>query len=756
MKIRVNKLLDPDKNRCLVIVAILVMAAVLRFFGTNPGYPPIHTDEGITHYQGLSMILNRTLDPVHNNSANRFDYLVYPIIVPLVNAIFYLFIFIPVYSLVYILLHIGDILVLMPTGVDQIWKIISINIFGPSNINVIFWGRYVTALFGTGVVLMSYLVGKQLFRSTAIGLLGALFVAVNYRQVLNSHIGLPDIYNAFFLLLAIFQMFRLLNHHTRLNYIWTGLTVALSFSTKFFFYIFTPLLLLIVYQFFQSKKLMTPREIIRFFLKINYLLMFSVMICIILALGIYHIIYLPETINQLNYLSLRNRVGTNALNFYAIAYLYHVTLGPLTSILVVLGVLIGLIRRFFITFFLLSILLPFFWFLLYYSQAGSSPRNFVTVIPLMVLFSTYTIYSLWHLLIKYSKFLAVFVIVFIVASVLLESLGNSLVVPLEYSKNWNFKLAQKWVGQNIPPGSKVVAHPTTPFFGKSVELLLAKQPDDYFLKEMQEKKAQYAVINLDHISGEFLWWMTQNFNTSRKLGWFPTTLLNNTILAKMTVELKSYIVFEALNPWQAPDNNFLVVKIPPELPFENGRLIYEENFNKQNSWVVVNDNFGNLSNFSWDSKTGYQDGGSLKIAETAGGVYSQRFVSPKIAISADKVYKIKGTMNLVKSSEINGKDGFLEANFLSENGDIIKVGIASRVDIFNRWIEKEIIIKSPPNTKFLQLVFQRGRFDFGDLRLDDVEVWESTGNLKVNDGNLYIKSKFNPSEHLFLTSNGGM
>ena len=43
-----------------LLVGIILIAALLRFIGTTPGYPPIHTDEGITHHQGLSIILNNT------------------------------------------------------------------------------------------------------------------------------------------------------------------------------------------------------------------------------------------------------------------------------------------------------------------------------------------------------------------------------------------------------------------------------------------------------------------------------------------------------------------------------------------------------------------------------------------------------------------------------------------------------------------------------------------------------------------------
>lgn len=556
-----------------LLLLILLAAALLRFIGTSPGYPPIHTDEGITHYQGLAIILNKSFNPVHNDTATKFVYLVYPILVPVMNALFYLFVFIPIYTLTYLIFHVDDLPRLLQANPDQIWSIISINIFGPSKINVVFWGRYVTALFGTGVVLMTYLAGKQLFRSTSIGLLASLFVAVNYRQVLNSHIGLPDIYNAFFLLLAIFCIYRLLDQPKRLNYLLTGVTVALSFSTKFFFYIFPPLVLIIIYQFYKLEKRITFVEIVKFLLKSNYLLMFGVTLGVIMAFGIYQVIYLPQTLDQLNYLSLRNKVDTNSLNVFAISYLYHIIFGPPLFILIILGFVIGLFRRFFITCFLLSILLPFFWFMLYYSQAGSSTRNFVTVTPLMLFFSAYAIYSIWYFLARYSKLLSIFFVAFILAVTLVNPVKNSIIVPLEYSKPWNYKEVQLWLSKNIPRKAVVLTDASMVLPQKNLQIVKAKSIEDYSLSQLQKNGIEWVVLDADWFSGNFLWWMQVDKKNGFKYWLKPTDLMLNDPIAKVILKLKDYIVFEALNPWQAPDHNYLVIKVPSKLKTDDPQPI---------------------------------------------------------------------------------------------------------------------------------------------------------------------------------------
>lgn len=733
-----------------ILVLIIIIASLLRFVGTVPGYPPIHTDEGISHSQGIAMILEKNLDP---KKGYGLPYN-YPILVPLVNAIFYLLIFIPVYSLGFLLFHFDDVVrILQSNNVAALAGIFDQNILGPNRINVVYWGRLVTALVGVGVVMMSYLVSKQLFRLKAVGLLSAFLVATNYRQVLNSHFGLPDIYNAFTLLMALLLINRLWIKQSRVNYFLAGISIAVFFSTKFQLFALPPLLIVLIMISLKVKKWLKR---LKYFFSMNMCLMVGVIIITTLLLNFFHILHWNQTFEQVKDSALKYRYGKSSLDLYSLWYLYHVGVGPIMSFTITAGILLGLKSAFRQTILLLSVIVPFLWLMVYYTGGGFYTRNFVTITPVLLVFAAFGLWRVLENIKKNRPIVSLTLGIIILSAISYEALSNSIFVPLEYIKPWNFKETQKWVGQNIPPGSLVVANPVTSFFGKKVNVISANKPDDYFLKEMQEKNAQYAVINLDHISGEFLWWMTQDFATSRKLGWFPVALLSNTPLAKMTIELKNYIIFEALNPWQAPDNNFLVVKIPPLLTFENGGLIYEENFNNENSWVVINDNFGSLSNFSWDSKMGYKKNGSLKIAAGSGGVYSQRFVSPKIAISADKVYQINGMMNLVKVSEANDRDGFLEADFLSKKGDLIRVALSSRVDIYNQWINKEVVVKSPPDAEFLQLVFQRGRFDSGDLWIDDVQVWESVKAPVADKGNIFIKSRYNPAEHLFLNSNGGM
>ena len=699
----------------LIFALIIILAALLRFIGTNPGYPPTHTDEGITHSQGIAMILERTLDPKHGYGVPYN----YPIIVPLVNAFFYLFFFIPVYLVGYLILHFGELSLFLKNS--GLWAgIFDQNILGPGRINVVFWGRYVTAFFGVGVVVISYFLGKRLFKSAAIGLLASFFVAINYRQVLNSHIGLPDIYNAFFLLVALYQIVRLWEKQTLMRFLWAGFFIAVFFSTKFQFFALPPLGLVLIFIAFKEKKW---KKRLAFFFHTHILLLLSVTVITAAVLSIFHIIHWRETLEQVGYSALKYRYGRMELDFYPLSYLYHVGVGPLMSLMVIGGVILGLIFRFCRMLFLLSVIIPFFWMFAYFTGGGFYTRNFVTIIPLLLICSSFGIYQLWKFIRQFSPFLSLILISSVLALISYESLKNSLVVPIEYSKPWNYKLLQNWLGKNLPSGASVIIFPSTSLPARNLNVIEIKYPGDYFLAEMQNEGIEWAVFNLEWAGNFYYWWMSQDINTSLKFWNKPVGLLSNTSSAKSLWELKDFIAFEILNPKQAPDSNFFVVKIPPKISLKFSKIIYQENFDMP-AWFSINDGFGSLENFTWDKNVGSHKGGSLKIVKSGQGVYSQRFVSPKIPVLEGSAYKISSMMRSGMELSFDKREGFIGANFLSFQNEVIKTSLSERIWGKDSWMPREIVTVAPRGAKYLELFFQTGTFN-SNIWLDDVKVWES-------------------------------
>jgi len=164
-----------NKNKILTV--ILLLAAILRFAGANPGYNQFHADEGISYSAAVSMIKNGNLDPL------RYDY---PALVPDINYIFFQTIFIPLNWAKYYLTHIPEIIdgiVHLPIAPLEEKKLFQTYVLGERNINALHWGRYVTAFFSLANVFLLYLLTKKLLNNKTIALIAALLLTFNYKHV---------------------------------------------------------------------------------------------------------------------------------------------------------------------------------------------------------------------------------------------------------------------------------------------------------------------------------------------------------------------------------------------------------------------------------------------------------------------------------------------------------------------------------------------------------------------------------------------
>ncbi|TSC63489.1 MAG: Glycosyl transferase family protein, partial [Microgenomates group bacterium Gr01-1014_93] len=215
------KLFFPLIKNNKLLVLILLIAALLRIGAVYPGFNQYHTDEPAIWGSALNMIRHSTLDP------GRYDY---PATTMLINAFFYKFLFIPLGWIWYYLTHFWDlfdgVIKIFPTE-KEMNRVFTLYIIGERGVNAIFWARYVTAFFGVGTVFLTYLLSKKMF-SERVGLLAALFLTFNYRNVMNSHLSLPDIYNAFFLLLALIACWNLMQKPSRLAYLLAGIFCGLA------------------------------------------------------------------------------------------------------------------------------------------------------------------------------------------------------------------------------------------------------------------------------------------------------------------------------------------------------------------------------------------------------------------------------------------------------------------------------------------------------------------------------------------------
>lgn len=537
----------------VLLVCILVIAGVLRFVGTNPGYNKYHSDEGISYSAAVSMIKNESLDPL------RYDY---PAVTPLVNYLTFRAIFIPIAWEKYYLTHLGEIVdgkLKLPLDSESYKRVFQVEILGEREVNAIFWGRYTTALLSLGSVWLVYLLGKKLFGKW-VGIMAAMFLAVNFRSVTNAHIGLPDTYNAFFLLLSLVLSAQLFVKRKKREYLLAGVGVGLSMAVKYQFFGIFPLLL----AHFWAGKVGWRKKMV----DAKFMMAFAAAGFVFVLVNPYALIKLEETLGWLSLINIKYAMGRKILNVYAVSYLYHIAIGSVIVGLILVGLVRGVFSKWRGVIFLFCFLVPFMYMTLYYSNGGFYVRNFVTVMPLLMLLAALGYVALVNL-VKPGSMRAV-VVAASLPVVLWPSLINSAINSYFYTKPWNYDLILSGATEKLEEGDVVVAHPFDPL-PAYVERMPFLAEERYSLAEFREDGADYALVNMDWAANNFYGWMNTDFNEGLKYWNKPYEKLRNTFWGISIEEMMDCVVVSAYKPWQAPEADLFLVGVP-----DHAGLVYEK------------------------------------------------------------------------------------------------------------------------------------------------------------------------------------
>jgi len=695
------------KNNRLLI-SILIVATLLRFIGIKPGYNQFHSDEPIIYGVAVDMIRNGNLDP------GRLDY---PGVSIYVNYWSYRLSFIPFYWLKYYITHVSQILegtIHLPISPLEARTILQTYIFGHREINVLFWSRYITAIFGVGCVWLIYILAKKLF-SLEVGLIAALLLTFNFRHVLNSHIGLPDVYNAFFLLLLLIMIVNLWRKPSIKNYFWTGVVAGLFFSVKYQFIGFIPLLLIHLSSSFEGrainlKKLFAPAAWIcalvvtlTFFLANPYFL-----------INIENAFYWMETISQ------KYSMGIKLFNFYPYSYLYHIDYGPIEFLFALAGLLVLTLKDFKKSLIFWSVIAPFFFLMTYYSYGGFYVRNFITTTPLFLI----TVAYLVDLLTKERRWLTAILLM----AILFVPAKNSLISVYYYTKPWNYGLTADWMKNNLPTGAVVAAHPFDPPGGPEVTKTEFKLGGAYGLAEHQENGAQYALINMDWASNPFYVWTNYGLKDFDLFWNKPVSVLRNTYYGLAVEEMFRYQVFSATKPWQAPEADLIMTKIP-QWPVTDMRMIKSYQFNSdEDNWSMTKNDQGEV-NFDFDKSQGFLALGSVHVGPKCSRMGIMHLTSPVIEIKPEYLYRVKVHLKTASIQTPAQRNAFLRVDFFEDGQNFNGLGIASSVSsrVFGTddWVLKEIIDRAPEKAKFLTVGLQFSESENNEAWLDDVTVKES-------------------------------
>lgn len=703
-----------SKNK--ILTAILILSAILRFGGIYPSFPPTHPDESAIYGAALKMIKYSTYDP------QRYDYGALPMII---NAIVYL-IFNP-FFIIYSFIFDPDNLPKFKNVLDFYQRIILEN---QQNV-VLYWGRSITAAFGVGIVFMVYKVAVKYFTNRTIGLVAAFLAAVNYRQVLNSHMVLPDIYNAFFLLLVFYIFANLLKKPNRKNYLLSGLFVGLSLSVKFQpFAIITFGFVHLINTWFLVKEhslqniIRNKKMLLRNLFKLDFIIGSLLIPIVFVMINPFIFSHWDEFIAINHYSALQYRMGINNLAIFPISYLYHTGIGRIISIFILLGIFWGVKKYTVNTLVFLSIVLPFFYVLVYYGNGGFYTRNFVTITPLVLIFAGFFLVEVSSFIgnyLKIGKRLINFLVIILLAVISWGQFKNSITVTYYFSQPQNYRLAYLWAQKNIPAGSSVAMNTDDRFpRKKQFKLISFEYNEEYSLAEMQEKGVDYGYLSLGEFSVFFYWWMNQD--TKQGLIYWdknvPDSISKNMFAAKVAEELASWSIASFIKPWQAPDLNRLIVKVPEKLELTKKKIIKEFSFDKNvdfSSWSLISGYEEKINSIVVDESQGHLNKGAVRFDPVSAFPNVVRAVSPVIPINNSNkslAYEITGWIKTGDFLTSRDRDGFLEVDFYESDPQSISLttkssnaSLSSRVYGTNEWVKKNITVVAPKNAKFMTITF---------------------------------------------------
>lgn len=709
------------------IIIILILASTLRFIGTNPSYNQYHSDEGVTYSAAMSMIVNGDVDPL------RYDY---PALIPEINAIFFKTIFIPANWARYYLFH-PKILTTQESK-----KVFQDEILGTRWVNAIFWGRYVTALFSIGSVFLLYLVAKRLFNQK-VALIAAALLTVNFRAVTNAHIGLPDTYNAFFVLLSLYLNLGMIQKPTLKNYLLAGLGVGLSFTTKYQAFIVFPFLISHLYISLDKKLRLNVKKLLSYKIFASFL----VIPFIFMLLNPYFFVHLPQALKAVSDVSAKYGMGNNSFRLYPFSYFFHIDYGAVESLFVIVGLLVALRKYLKSSLILLSFILPFFYVLVYYSIGGFYVRNFITTTPLLLAFAAIGVVWLVDSLLRNRKsmFLSNGIMLIFLAATIYLPLKNVLIHDYYYTKPWVYDDYLAKDDKVLPENSVIATHPFHKVsLTKKFTQIDFEMDRLYSFAEFREQKADFALVNMDLAGNAFYNWMNKSIPISLMYWNKPVEKMNNTFWGLSINEMMNYIRASSFKPWQAPDAAMFLCKVPTLKDDEKSKVVKEYHFDKgTDGWTVVYPDDSTQADYVIDAVVGNEDKGSLKYIPGSTEMGLKRITSPSIVVQPGKMYVIKAMVKADQEVPLNKRNGFIRLDFYADSNDILKSG--ERVAVSSRyqgsgWEELIAFAPAPKDVKSLRVSFQIAEQATYHLWLDDVSILQSDDIYK--DDTVYQKIPF--------------
>lgn len=413
-------------------------------------------------------------------------------------------------------------------------------------------GRITTAIFGIGIVWLTYKIGTKVFSKKA-GIFSALFVSVLCPNVFMSQIVKADIPCSFFSLLSLYFLLQLLEKEKKRYYFYSA--IAGGIGTGFKYYpIFMVLLLLLVHIYLKIKKKKAASHKCIILALMSFILAFF----IVSPYNFIDPIWPTQIWNHIQSFFINTRIydpdtcieySSNIFSRLKSIVLYLKVLsnsgglGPILSTFSLIGLAFFLFINTNIKIICLSIYVITFSILAIISGSFHiQPRHLNPIYPVYIILGASFILQI----LKNKDIIRYCFITVIFFSLLFPTLSHNCNLIYEDTRN----IAKKWIIDNIPTDSRILLDgygSKLPYNKKRLEkfLALAKQEDkcgaftarleEYYGYQIQDiQDPSYYIIEID-----YPWWIKRGSSNPDDYTTFEARDMGNP-LRKRWVESYNY------------------------------------------------------------------------------------------------------------------------------------------------------------------------------------------------------------------------
>jgi 4-amino-4-deoxy-L-arabinose transferase-like glycosyltransferase len=426
-----------------------------------------------------------------------------------------------------------------------------IDLFFPLNLatyqNLLYLGRFWSIIFGLLTICLIFKIAYFLFKKKEIALWSAFFYTIAFFPIQNSHFYTVDPLLTFFATLLLYLLLHYFKNKKIIISFLIGLVFSAMFSTKFTAIIFYPLIV-IFFIFKAALDLISVKKYSKWLLVKKFLVDF---ITFNFSLFTFNFLFMPYAYLEFKKffadVSAQIKMNSDPYIFpYTLQYvgttpyLYYLKnifwwgLGPIISVLSLLGFLL-LIRQFLVSnFFKKSLklqfkiknflitnhqlLITFLFYLFYFLVIGRSAVKFMRymlpIYPFLTILAGYGIHRIKNAKLKMQSYKSKckifnFKLPLLNKLIMVITMLWTLFFVNIYSQPHTRIAATEWILKNIPTGSTLaVEHwdDRLPLFGGEkynfIEMTLYEQPDDlqkWLILTEKLKQTDYIIITSNRL-----------------------------------------------------------------------------------------------------------------------------------------------------------------------------------------------------------------------------------------------------------------